>query len=307
MVTRLDQSSLRTIKKKYLLEVPPRLRMPYNYAILRQNDDNNDSNNSNSKRKKNTRLPKKKHPSSTSEQQSIKKRPRYKQHQQLIFAFSIYQAHLPSKKLQDFNLLGSQTLTDVRDAIYCRMDFSAHGDREDRQPDGKVINTLHQKLSPSFFYIENTFYSDQRRGQRQPNIPVRQWLMEQQCGDSSLPPNQQDMNSVALRDMTLELNRPYLFDHQDHCQHVVMVRDIRLLESSDEQDPDKYPVVTYSWRYTRYKCTMCMIYPAVYVTTNDYLSGFSPCYFCERCHRPFHFDENGDPVTTFNIYTYHGT
>lgn len=79
------------------------------------------------------------------------------------------------------------------------------------------------------------------------------------------------------------------------------------MEPRDEQDPAKYPVVTYSWRYTRYKCTMCMLYPAVYVTTHDYLSGFSPCYFCERCHAPFHLDEKGNPVSEFNIYTYHGS
>ncbi|KAI8080011.1 snRNA-activating protein of 50kDa MW C terminal-domain-containing protein [Halteromyces radiatus] len=231
--------------------------------------------------------------------------------QELIFTISIYQANKPSKLLQEFQLLGSQNLTDLRDALYCRMDFTAHGDRQGRQPEGQIINTIRQKLSASFFYIGNTFYVDERNKMTDddddddPSQSIRQWIVERST--TTNPPEKKAMNCLSFSQLSLELNHPYLFYHQQNCQHIVMIRDIRLLGARDELNRSRYPVTTYSWRYTRYKCTMCAVYPAVYVTTNDYLSGFSPCYFCDRCYGPFHFDSNGNPVSKFDVHPYHGS
>lgn len=81
----------------------------------------------------------------------------------------------------------------------------------------------------------------------------------------------------------------------------------RFIKKKEELDVSKYPITTYSWRYTRYKCSMCMVYPAEYITLNDYLSGCSPCYFCKKCYYPFHFNKDGEKVTTFDVYDYHGS
>ncbi|CAO3599336.1 unnamed protein product [Absidia cylindrospora] len=306
MATLLEQSPLRTVKKTHLMDIPPRIKQRINYANAWDNHGDTTSatstkgkgrqNEGKGKQKQNSTPP----PSaavhdlpilgSTTKSPSsiLIDHPQRNQHGELIFTISIFQAQTPSKKLQEFHLLGSQPLTALRDALYCRMDFAAHGDRIDQRPDGQVVNTFRQKLSPSFFYIDKTYYVDQRR---QPNPE----------------PDTIAMEDMVWRDLPCQLNTPYLFEHQQQCQHVVMIRDIRLLGSRDKLHTDPYPMVTYSWRYRRYKCNMCMIYPAVYITTNDYLSGFSPCFFCERCYEPFHFDKLGNPVTTFDVCAYHGT
>lgn len=252
MATGLEQSCLRTIKREYLMDVPPRLRLPNNYAIVRQANTTSENQNTTKgataaaaitdKKRRRASTTDSIQPSSSPPATGKRVRRRRQHSDPLVFSISIYQAHAPSKKLQDFNLLGNQTLTDMRDVIYCRMDFSAHGDRQDRQPEGQIINTLYEKLSPSCFYIDNTFYVDNRRQDDHGAAAIRQWLTQQRNNGSpspsQQPPGQQDMDSVALQDLQLELNRPYLFDHQDHCQHVVIVRDIRYVYA-EKKVPEK--------------------------------------------------------------------
>ncbi|KAI7866198.1 snRNA-activating protein complex, subunit 3 [Spinellus fusiger] len=116
------------------------------------------------------------------------------------------------------------------------------------------------------------------------------------------------MEGVTFNDIIFKINEPYLFSHQNNCQHLLMIRDMRLHCISDNihKEDNIYPKTVYSWRYVRYKCSMCMIYPAEYMTMNDILSGFSPCYFCSKCFTPFHFDEHGEQVGYFDWIPYNG-
>lgn len=64
--------------------------------------------------------------------------------------------------MQEFEILGSQNLTVLRDAIYCLRDFSGNSDRKGKNPEGAVLNTRQEKLSGSFFFFEDVFYVDSR-------------------------------------------------------------------------------------------------------------------------------------------------
>lgn len=59
-------------------------------------------------------------------------------------------------------MLGSEPLTDLRDAMYCINDFAWNADRKDRASDGVVLNTPRKKVSSSYFFIGDTFYVDSR-------------------------------------------------------------------------------------------------------------------------------------------------
>lgn len=147
---------------------------------------------------------------------------------------------MASYRVREFEMLGSQTLTDLRDFIFCIKDFVGGNDRKGKQPDGIVLNTQKKKLSASCLFIEDVFYVDTRAvtelgleegGPDFPDYsePIRKWVKDygrykqQGLGDYQ----RQEMQGVTFEDLSLELNKPYLFLHQDGCQHVIMVRDIR--------------------------------------------------------------------------------
>lgn len=88
---------------------------------------------------------------------------------EVVLAVSIYQENHPSRKLQEFNVLGSQTLASLRDAITCGSDIWMESENQKRtQKDRKVTATqvsnlkFRKKRYPSYFFINGCFYSDTR-------------------------------------------------------------------------------------------------------------------------------------------------
>ena len=184
-------------------------------------------------------------------------------------------------------------------------DFAVHRDRKDRKEDGVVLNTIDKKMSASHLFIENVFYVDTRAEEAglgaEPDYSesIRQWVMENERykQDKLNKYTCQLMQNVTFEDLNIRLNYPYQFLHQGDCQHVIMVHDIRyvflsitviitlifkererklnnpiilflIYRMQGSQDPKKrsaYPYATYNWQFTRYKCSMCSLYPAEYV------------------------------------------
>ncbi|PIA14705.1 hypothetical protein COEREDRAFT_34175, partial [Coemansia reversa NRRL 1564] len=96
------------------------------------------------------------------------------------------------------------------------------------------------------------------------------------------------MDGTRFLDLSIRLKQPYTFVHQGDCEHVMVFTDLRLLGPKDDQFVESYPKQVFRTRHMRHKCRMCSAYPAQYVTKNDFHSGMSPCYFCEKCYTPFH-------------------
>lgn len=78
---------------------------------------------------------------------------------------AVYRPHPSSTQYQEFLVLGSQTLADVRDMIKCAQDFADHHAHAGRNPDKPVLNTQTKKRSGSCFFIQNVFYVDTRAEQ----------------------------------------------------------------------------------------------------------------------------------------------
>ncbi|KAG0253739.1 small nuclear RNA activating complex, polypeptide 3 [Mortierella polycephala] len=76
-----------------------------------------------------------------------------------ILTVAIYSALRPTQKTQEFQVLGSQPLTVIRDAFYCLSDFLTMGPDEPLS-DASFKNKADKKVSNSFMFIEGVFYSD---------------------------------------------------------------------------------------------------------------------------------------------------
>jgi snRNA-activating protein complex (SNAPc), subunit 3 len=103
---------------------------------------------------------------------------------EIVLSVAIYQEKRPSRKLQEFNLLGSQTLATLRDAIMCGSDIwmespsqasqasqsrqarTAGLQHETRDTGLTMTEVARQRVKkrqyPSYFFINKCFYSDTR-------------------------------------------------------------------------------------------------------------------------------------------------
>ncbi|KAI9144607.1 snRNA-activating protein of 50kDa MW C terminal-domain-containing protein, partial [Paraphysoderma sedebokerense] len=202
----------------------------------------------------------------------------------IVITISIHLPDKPNRRLQEFQVLGNQPLTALRDAVYCLSDFTSVGDRD--------LNTTDRKTSPSFFFFENVFYLDYRSGDRFMDYsdPIIQWANS----DASRPGFQSyrkgNMESTFFQDLSIRLNYPYSFMHQGDCEHIVIFRDVRLHHPTDFQSPSSYPHLTFQSQIKRPRCFICNDLATQHVTYNDKFVGDNPCYWCEPCFIEFHYD-----------------
>lgn len=156
-------------------------------------------------------------------------------------------------------------MSEFRDSLYCLSDFMAYGDRKDRVPTGEIVNTYVRKLSPSFIYIEHVFYVDTRLkgiSSEYYNDIIENWLAKKGVNRSAFQYSVKNMQDVKLEDISFQLNKPYVFMHQDKCEHMLLIQDLRILSPAEYKSKSDFPRTTRNLKYDRFKCSMCSIFPA---------------------------------------------
>ncbi|CAO0790660.1 unnamed protein product [Mucor circinelloides] len=223
-----------------------------------------------------------------------------------LITITIFNPDNPHVKFQEIEVLSSQTLSDLRDAIYCQSDFTRNRNHKNQDPNEKIVNTTKTKLSPSVIYMDHVFYIDTRN---KDDIPanyydnwIDAWLTKKQVKRDVYHFETESMENAKLENMTFELRKPFAFIHQDNCEHMMLIDDVRLISSNEFGSESDFPRTTRNLRYDRFKCSMCSVYPATKITHEDIVSGFSPCYFCDICFESFH---HGD--TNVKVAEYSGT
>ncbi|PVU89079.1 hypothetical protein BB559_005249 [Furculomyces boomerangus] len=218
----------------------------------------------------------------------------------------------PKTKMAEFKVLGKQKLTELRDAFYCINDFMPNESNSNEQ----IKNEPNKKLSPSFFYFEKTFYNDKRH----PNAidyskKIIEFLenhkdtTEEESQGKEKEYTSKIMDEIRFEDLSIRIGEAYLFCHSGNCEHLVYISEIKYKKiykdttSSGDIEED-YPVQTFRGRQMRHKCRMCLLYPACYVTTNDFHSGETPCYFCHECYQTFHYNSENKLILDHNVYPY---
>ncbi|KAJ2910382.1 hypothetical protein GGI21_000936, partial [Coemansia aciculifera] len=221
---------------------------------------------------------------------------------EVILSVCFYNTRSSSAKMEEYLVLGSQSLTVLRDAFYCISDFLVS------HRDEVTENSKEKKTSSSYFFIEKTFYNDMRSPTATDySRAITEWANdpERQEKNPKLRGLQSRlMDGARFLDLSIRLKQPYIFMHQGDCEHVLMFTDLRLLGPKDDQFVESYPKQIFRTRHMRHKCRMCSSYPAQFVTKNDFHSGMSPCYFCEKCYTPFHFGVNDDKLLEHDVFPY---
>lgn len=210
-------------------------------------------------------------------------------------------------KVQEFLVTGKQTLSELRDKIYCPSDSIVVGEHSEN-PEFTTLTTAKDICPSGFIFIEGVFYNDRRHElSRDYSKVIMDWTNRKHGGQ--LPRygvcNSKRMEVTRFEDLAIKLGYPYVYVHQGNCEHLLIFRDLRMLHMDDPQIISGYPFRVFRTRPKRQRCMICSIYVAKWVTRNDLLMSEDPSLFCEKCFKSLHY-KNNQKAYSFSAYQYIG-
>eukprot|EP00668_Euglena_longa_P017943 GGOE01022428.1.p1 GENE.GGOE01022428.1~~GGOE01022428.1.p1 ORF type:complete len:403 (+),score=139.63 GGOE01022428.1:64-1209(+) len=202
-----------------------------------------------------------------------------------------------SSKQEVFKVLGSQTLLDVRRAIYCVTNC-------------KVSERCQRSAC---FFINNVFYSDTSQegcSDYSEVIKSFQWFPgAKDAATQSFPTL--SMQDVTLNQLSIRPGERYFYVHAGGCSHYVIFSAIHLLHPKrDNARRSAYPDRIFCVKPRVRHCSVCDVRNAKKVTYNDQLCVESPTFFCDPCFYRLHYDKPAADgsmqalYTQFQVYKY---
>ncbi|VDD79424.1 unnamed protein product [Mesocestoides corti] len=198
---------------------------------------------------------------------------------------------------QRIEILGSQTLSNLRDAIKCPQDMVYLGDCSEAldQPDFHI--PARAMYPSSYFFIEDTFYDDLRdpRATRLSTCVIdwqnnrTEWIKDHYSAST--------MDERVLGDLNLILGKPYLFLHQGNCEHAIIFTTARLTDRTCAQSVYAYPKCTGRAPQKRLSCEACNCLRAQWLVheAGDILPK-DPTMLCIVCLRYLLYTSNGEKI-----------
>ncbi|KAK8691565.1 hypothetical protein V6N13_075071 [Hibiscus sabdariffa] len=234
-----------------------------------------------------------------------------------VLCVEVYHNIRKWSKVQEFLVLGRQTLTELKDKICCLTD--------------QVMQKAGHYDPSGYFLIEDTFFNDLRDSsainysepifdwlRNSPDDAMKKWeniitgeLQQKQksilggMAPSRLPHfKSTDMHKTRFCDFRFQLGAGYLYCHQGDCKHTIVIRDMRLIHPEDVQNRAAYPIMIFQIKPRVQKCSVCNITRATKVTVDDKWARENPCYFCDYCYSLLHSKDESPLYGDFSVYDY---
>ena len=199
-------------------------------------------------------------------------------------------------------LLSSNSLAELRDAIKCPKDFEVPGDFSLAPNDVSKVATAKELLPSGLFFIEDTFYVDSRSLKAQDySKQIVDWLRKKGCTEE-FPVK--SMTRTKLVDLKLRLGMPYVYIHQGSCEHVMQFTDIRLITPEDTQTRSVYPIQISSCFPKLAICNACQTRAVRWMVVNSTLSPSDPAHYCDVCFKMMHYESSGNKTSEFQAFQY---
>jgi len=162
-------------------------------------------------------------------------------------------------------------------------------------PSLSVDPTVGQVFANQFLFLGDTFYFDDRKENSMAiAAQVRDWVDDHTISvpkPLKLVPIYESQSRIS--DLQPVLGYPYLFQHANDCEHLVVFMDLRVVNMDDPQDEAKYPLLTSKPNQRRVICKACGLYSAKWETRQDVLADEDPAFWCDKCFKTFHYDKKG--------------
>lgn len=231
---------------------------------------------------------------------------------QVHFVFKVYRPYLAEGRREDIKIQQEivmreyHTLKQLEKVIECSLDYLGLEDVSENPPPFNAVSVLSKavkkKYPASFFFINNTFYVNEPDGSDVSGVAIK--FMEKnvekpcvkvECHDKCQP----------LANLALQVGRPYLYQHVGHCEHVVMVSDIRLrgADDSTRSGVDICPIVSAVSNVSVKQCLLCALAPARWLVTNFLKLTMARAFLCNRCFVSFCYID-GRKAGDFQAYQY---
>ncbi|KAL5970966.1 snRNA-activating protein complex subunit 3 [Taenia solium] len=198
---------------------------------------------------------------------------------------------------QRIEILGSQTLSTLRDAIKCPQDMIYLGDCSEAIDNPSVHIPARAIYPSSYFFIEGVFYDDLRdpRATRL-STSVIEW-QDNRKEKANETYSASTMADRVLGDLTVTLGKPYLFLHQGNCEHVIIFTTMRLTDRTCAQSVSAYPKCTGKAPQRRMSCEACNSLRAQWLVhdAGDLLPK-DPTMLCITCLRYLLYTPNGEKI-----------
>nr|XP_045622629.1 snRNA-activating protein complex subunit 3-like isoform X1 [Procambarus clarkii]XP_045622630.1 snRNA-activating protein complex subunit 3-like isoform X1 [Procambarus clarkii] len=205
---------------------------------------------------------------------------------------------------QELLLLGSQKLSDLRDALICINDL---GVNMDLSADPQFYQMSHlpnnsMEFPSGFFYINGVFYDDTRHPEAKIySEGVRKWALkspdigklESKC-----------MHETTFMDLEVRLGYPYVYLHQGNCEHIIIFTDVRLHHQHDVQDPARYPLLRGQATKLSVKCFICSLHLANWIVKDESRFPIPNAHVCERCLKMFCYNSQGVKISNIKVYPF---
>ncbi|XP_047340106.1 snRNA-activating protein complex subunit [Impatiens glandulifera] len=218
---------------------------------------------------------------------------------------------------QEFLVLGSQPLNQLRDKISCLTN--------------EIVEKSGDHDTSGYFLIEDVFCNDRNPSSIDYSKPIFDWLKnskeealkkwdyiltgqlkEKFRKDSGIEPLRHlprfraaDMHTTRFYDLQFRLGFGYLYCHRGDCKHIIVIRDMRLISPDDVQNRTDYPILTFKPKLRFQKCSICRIFRAEKVTVDDKWAPENPCYFCKSCYYTLHYVDGSLLYDEFSVFDYY--
>ncbi|XP_053695169.1 snRNA-activating protein complex subunit 3 [Sabethes cyaneus] len=204
---------------------------------------------------------------------------------------------------QEFYVLGSQFLSELRDKIYCQCDMGPFFDISE-DPQGDLQKKDELRPNSGFFFIHNTFYNDMRNPKNfDYSEVIRNWADKQK---NVCPLKIGSMHETKFEQLIFRLGYPQVYQHHGNCEHIFVISDCRLLATSDVLERRRYPILN-SYAFPRsIPCNICGHCEANYIVKNSDQHIFDPAYICQVCFRSYHY-KDGNKIGQFEAFRFLGT
>ena len=211
------------------------------------------------------------------------------QSDEMIFTVAVYDKHQGIK--QEYDILGSQSLHDLRDAFYFVSDWTYDGQR---------------RMNSGCMFIDGVFYSDMRS---EHSVDYAPYLIEHLQGSET---KVREPKSRCMSIRLCELERiPYgekcCYVRQGDIEHNMYFTGVRLFSmANDCPFYDSYPVCLFMTTFQKRFCASCAQNLAVWVVHGAARLPVDPMHFCCLCFDRFFKDKQGQLIkpADYNVFPY---
>jgi snRNA-activating protein complex subunit 3 len=209
-------------------------------------------------------------------------------------------AHHPRFQ-QEFFVLGSQYLTELRDKLFCQSNYGPFYDISELPDFDREVPA--KTDSSGFFFIQNTFYNDTRNLENHDySQNICKWAAKQ---PEIKELHTEKMETTKFLDLKFNAGYPMVYLHQGNCEHLFTVSDVRMLASSDSLMRSNYPIMNSLSSSRSTFCNICAFIEAKFLITESTCHMQDPTYLCEECFKSFHYVD-GKKVGKFKAYYFYG-